>query len=125
MSTPTWIGTGLADPQLALSIGADGSQTTYAAIAEAGVATGGTGSYIWAWSLQRDDGTNGSSRLSSLTVQAPGWTPDRAGWWEVVCTVTCGTGPSAISTTAKRRVKVTMHIQAIDTPLSTLVMVPS
>jgi hypothetical protein len=111
----------LGNPQLTVSIAADSAQTTYAAVAEAAVPGGGGGSYVYAWTLQRDDGTDGTARLSDPTVQAPPWTPDRAGWWHVACTVTSG----GATVTASRRVKVTVHTQAVDVPLSTLVMVPS
>jgi hypothetical protein len=105
---------------ISCTIGADSAQTTYAAVAEVAVPAGGS-VYTYAWTLQRDDGTNGTTRLSDPTVQAPTWTPDRAGWWEVRCTVTSG-GATA---TASRRVSVTVHTQCYTSRLSTLVITPS
>ena len=107
-------------PQLTLSIGANSSQTTYASITEGATPDGGSGIYTYAWTLQRDNSTDGTSLLSDSTIQASAWTPDRAGWWDVRCTVNSGD----VTVTASRRLRIIIHTQTIDVPLSTLVMAP-
>jgi len=108
-------------PQLTLSVTPDSSHNTFAFVTEGATPGGGSGVYTYAWTLERDDGTDGSSLLSDPTAQAPTWTPDRNGWWEVRCTVTSDTA----TTLASRRVSVITHIQTYTPVRETLVAVPS
>lgn len=58
-------------------------------------AAGGSGSYTYAWSCTKPDGTNGNALLSSTTVVSPTFTPTEAGLHVLACIVSDGTNTAS------------------------------
>jgi hypothetical protein len=58
-------------------------------------ASGGSGSYTYAWSCTKPDGTNGNALLSSTTAVSPTFTPTEAGLHILACVINDGTNTAS------------------------------
>jgi len=88
--TPTSGGT---DPLVVTVTGGDSSQLNLAAVACEVVASGASGSFVYAWTLRDPTNTDRSVLLDDDTIDSPTFTPDLAGGsgqWVATCVVTSG-----------------------------------
>lgn len=84
---------GGVDPLVVTVTGGDSSQLNLAAVACEVTATGGSGSFVYAWTLRDPTNTDRSVLLDDDTIDSPTFTPDLAGGggnWIATCVVTSG-----------------------------------
>lgn len=84
---------GGTDPLVVTVTGGDSSQLNLAAVACEVSATGGTGSYVYAWTLTDPLDADRTALLDDDTIADPVFTPDMIGGggkWVARCTVTSG-----------------------------------
>ena len=84
---------GGTDPLVVTVTGGNSSQLNFAAVACEVVATGASGSYVYAWTLRDPTNTDRTALLDDDTIDSPTFTPDLAGGggnWIATCVVTSG-----------------------------------
>jgi len=84
---------GGTDPLVVTVTGGNSSQLNFAAVACEVVASGASGSFVYAWTLKDPTNTDRTVLLDDDTIDSPTFTPDLAGGggnWIATCVVTSG-----------------------------------